>query len=55
MTVLVQREPTMPQWLPLRVETANSAERAVVNMAAVCVAGQYVLQVQVVPRHAHCI
>jgi hypothetical protein len=48
---LVQNALTMPQWLSLGVETANS-KWAVRNMAAVCVTGQYVLQMHVVPRHA---
>jgi len=48
---LVWNALTMPQWLSLGVETANS-KWAVRNMAAVCVTGQYVLQMHVVPRHA---
>lgn len=48
---LVQNALTMPQWLSLGVKTANS-KRAVRNMAAVCVTGQYVFQMHVVPRHA---
>lgn len=48
-TVLAQSKPTMPQGLPLAIETANSAERVIMNMAAVCVTGQDVLQVKVVP------
>ena len=51
MRTLVRNALTMPQWLSLGVETANS-KRAVGNMAAVCVTGQYVLQMHVVPRHA---